>query len=159
MAAPALKMRRRKMMEQGTLKIKRMSFTGPEIEHLLEVLEGLLQSETEVAFAYFYGSPAEREKDEALPAPRDLDVAVYVQEADPFEVELRLQRRFYEETALPPEALDIRAINAAPLSIAVGILNSGRLIFCRDPLLHAESLENVANRCRGFRDLIEAAYA
>ena len=46
-----------------------------------------------------------------------------------------------------------------PLSIAIDIVRQGELLLCREVDAHAEFVEEVANKYRQLRGLIEVAYA
>jgi len=131
-----------------------------KVNELVDLVRDMFSSFPEVSFAYLYGSASSARKGQSgLPLPRDIDVAVYVKGGDPVRLELALQMEFYKLTGLPPEVLDVRSLNKAPLSIAIKIITQGELLLCREKDAHAEFVEEVANKYRQLRGLIEVAYA
>jgi len=66
---------------------------------------------------------------------------------------------FYHRSELVSETLDIRSLNKTPLSVAIEIITKGKLLFCRDEVVHADYLEKVANSYRQLQGLIREAYA
>ena len=131
-----------------------------KVNQLVGLVKNILSSFPEVGFAYLYGSARLARKGQTgLPLPRDIDVAVYVKEGDPVRLELALQMEFHKLTGLPPEVLDVRSLNGAPLSVVIEIVMQGELLLCREMDAHAEFVEEVANKYRQLRGLIEVAYA
>jgi predicted nucleotidyltransferase len=130
-----------------------------QIETALKAIVGLLQSQELVDFAYLHGSVLDYQRGEQLILPHDIDVAIYLNGGDWARVELELQSEFYKRTGLSPEVLDIHTLNNAPLPAAMGIIQGGRLLFCRDNLLHADFLDRVSNSMRRLAGLLEAAHA
>lgn len=136
-----------------------MRLNKSQIKKATKVLQALFPFYQKVVFAYIYGSALLFiEKRQSIP-PHDIDVAIYVKDADAIKLEMDLQMAFYKKTGLLPEMLDVRSLNNAPLSVRIEILTKGRLIFCRDELFHAEYIEQTSNLYRQLSGLIEAAYA
>ncbi len=136
-----------------------MKLTKTQIEQALKVLEKVLLLREDVVFAYLYGSTLSFLEGKQVILPRDIDVAIYIRNADILKTETELQLAFYQKTGLLPEILDIRSFNQAPLSARIEILTKGELIFCQDELFHAEYVEETSNLYRELSGLIEAAYA
>lgn len=129
-------------------------------DQLINLVQDLLRSCTSVVFAYLYGSFLYIETGGRIsPPPRDIDLAIYVQGADPIVVEMELQQKFFHITGLPPETMDVRSLNSAPDSFIMNVLTKGRLLLCRDQIMHADYIEAVSNRYRQVRELIETTYA
>jgi len=129
------------------------------VPKLLLIINRILSSHPEITFAYLYGSCISQSKGEkGSSPPADVDVAVYIREGDLLKTELDLQLQFHRQTGLPPEVLDVRNLNQAPLSVAIEIIARGKLIFCRDEEVHTDFVESVGRSYRQLRSLIGAAY-
>jgi predicted nucleotidyltransferase len=111
-------------------------FAAPDettVERVCWALADALASNPQVAFAYLYGSFAER-----LPF-RDIDVGVYLAQGatrDPDE-ELAMADALSRLLALP---VDVRIVNGAPPTFLVQVLRGVRLV-CRDEELLADVTE------------------
>jgi hypothetical protein len=130
-----------------------------QIDVALKTILDLMQAEERISFGYLHGSALELLSGEQRLAPRDIDVAIYLTGGDWMTIELELQTEFYRRTGLAPEVLDVHTLNHAPLSMSMRILRRGRLLFCRDPLQHADFLERISNSFRRLAGFFEAAYA
>jgi len=137
--------------------ITRLNIT--QIEESLELIKQILASTPAVSFAYLYGSALLYQRGDQSVSPRDIDIALFLTGGDLFRTELDLQMRFHNLTGFPPEILDVRSLNGAPLSIAIKIITEGELIFCRQSLFHADYLEKIAGMYRQLEGFIEVAYA
>jgi predicted nucleotidyltransferase len=129
------------------------------IDTALKTIFTLLQSQELVSFAYLHGSVLDFQSGEQSVLPHDIDVAIYLTEGDWVSVELELQTEFYRRTGLSPEVFDVHALNSAPITAAMEIIRRGKLLFCRDPLQHADFLECVSNSCRRLAGILEVAHA
>jgi len=132
--------------------------TKAQIKQSVKLLPEFLESLPQVAFCYLHGSILVFEKGELNLMPRDIDIAIYVTKGDYLKVELDLQLKFHRATGFPPEILDVRTLNEAPLEAAIEVITKGKLIFCRDELLHANYVEEVSNTYRQLAGLIEETY-
>ncbi len=117
-----------------------------------ERLASALEDDPGVSFAYLYGSFVE-------PLPfRDVDVAVWVRPEllagrSPMDYELDLGARLQR---LLRVLLDVRVVNAAPLSFLYHVLR-GRLVLCRDEAVLAEVVERTASRYLDIAPLLRQA--
>lgn len=130
-----------------------------EIEKALHTILAILQSQAEVGFAYLHGSLLDFQRGEQSFLPHDIDVAVYLTGGDWVGTALRMQLEFYRSTGLSPEVFDVHPLNNAPLETSMEIIKHGKLLFCRDSLLHSDFLENVSNTRRRLSGILEAAHA
>jgi predicted nucleotidyltransferase len=112
-----------------------------------------------VSFAYLHGSVVDLQRRRQTILPHDIDVAIYLSEGDWVTVELRLQSEFYMRTGLSPEVFDVHTLNNAPVTVAMEIIKHGKLLFCRDPLQHAEYVEAISNSRRRLAGILEVAHA
>lgn len=62
-------------------------------------------------------------------------------------------------TGLSHEVLDVHTLNNAPVAAAMKIIKVGKLLFCRDPLLHAEYVENISNSRRRLAGILDIVHA
>jgi hypothetical protein len=107
-------------------------------EAMLGALQKVLRAQSDVTFAYVHGSFLT-----GRPF-HDVDVAVYLNTA----VERRMGRRLMTlseelESALshtpgPIPAVDVRALNSAPLGFCYQVLRGGRLLSSRDESLRIQ---------------------
>lgn len=130
-----------------------------EVGAALKAAIALLESEESVSFAYLHGSVVDLQRRRQTILPHDIDVAIYLSEGDWVTVELRLQSEFYMRTGLSPEVFDVHTLNNAPVTVAMEIIKHGKLLFCRDPLQHAEYVEAISNSRRRLAGILEVAHA
>jgi predicted nucleotidyltransferase len=98
---------------------------------LIEELRRLLEPDTDVLFAYLYGSSV---NDPDL-FQSDIDVGVYLKPGDLKEyVKKEEQLTAFLVSHLHNDRIDLRIINALPLLLNYSILRDGILIFSRDEL-------------------------
>ncbi len=131
-----------------------MRIPREKIPGLVEAAERAAAVEERTLFAYLFGSAVE----EDLPTIGDLDVAVYTSEGDIFKIAADMGTAFSRLTGLPGDFLDVRDLKEAPPSAAMKIVKTGRLLFCRDPLEHAEFIERLSNEYRQIQGLLREAY-
>ena len=110
-----------------------------EREQIAQRLASGLDAEPSVVFAYLYGSFVE-------PRPfRDIDVGVYL-DGVPVDraagVALMLSESLSARLGMP---VDVRALNAAPVSFVYHVLR-GRLLVCRDEAILGAIIEQTASR-------------
>jgi predicted nucleotidyltransferase len=98
---------------------------------LTEELRRLLEPDTDILFAYLYGSSV---NDPDL-FQSDIDVGVYLKPGDLKEyVKKEEQLTAFLVSHLHNDRIDLRIINALPLLLKYSILRDGILIFSRDEL-------------------------
>jgi len=102
-----------------------------KVSSLIEQLRKLLEPDTDVLFAYLYGS--------SVTNPdlfgSDIDVGVYLKPGDLNEyVKKEEQLTAFLASHLHNNRIDLRIINALPLLLNYSILRDGILIFSRDEL-------------------------
>lgn len=129
-----------------------------KIETALNTILAILESQAEVGFAYLHGSALDFQRGEQLVLPHDIDVAVYLTGGDWVGTALKMQLQFHRSTGLTPEVFDVHPLNNAPLEAVIEIIKHGKLLFCRDRLLHSDFLENVSNTRRRLSRILEAAH-
>jgi predicted nucleotidyltransferase len=108
-------------------------------EELLRRLAAEMERESAIGFAYLYGSLLDTDR------VHDIDIGLYLREpiaktgsAIAPELSARL-------TAMAEVPVDVRILNAAPLSFMYHVVR-GRLLVCRDEALLTTILEDVARR-------------
>jgi hypothetical protein len=120
----------------------------PEERHRIEQpLAAELGSDRNVVFAYLYGSFAE-----SRPF-HDIDVGVYLRTISSDRVTataLDLAGRLSDRTRMP---IDVRILNAAPISFLFHVLR-GQLLYCRDDALLAEVMEHTVSRYLDIAPLV-----
>ena len=131
-----------------------MRLPREKLPELIEAARRAAEAEQRIVFAYLFGSAVE----EGLITIGDLDVAVYASGGDFFKIAADLGTIFAKLTGLPGAFLDVRDLKEAPPSAAMKILKTGRLLFCRDPLEHAEFIERLSNEYRQIQGLLREAY-
>ena len=130
-----------------------------EIEMAFNTILAILQSQAQVGFAYLHGSVLDFQRGEQSLLPHDIDVAVYLTGGDWVGTALQMQMEFYRSTGLSPEVFDVHPLNNAPLGAIMEIIKFGKLLFCRDSVLHSDFLENLSNSRRRLAGILEAAHA
>lgn len=126
--------------------------TPERLARLQASLARELHKETDVAFAYLYGSSLDQTK------IHDVDVGVYLHPAalkQARAVAARLQDRLPSILGLP---VDIRVLNQAPVTFIYHVLH-GSLLLCRDEKLHSIVLEDVARQYLDLAPLIRQSTA
>ena len=128
-----------------------------EREAMLDALREALRSQPDVLFAYVHGSfLTERPF-------HDVDVAVYLNTA----VERRMGRRLLalsdelgsalSQTPGPIPAVDVRALNSAPLGFRYQVLRGGRLLSSRDETLRIRWVVRTVERYLDLKPLRQRA--
>jgi len=126
-------------------------------ENVLFQIAGILEQETPVLLGYVYGSFI------ASDGFNDIDVAVLVDESqvqedtDLFRYELSLAARI--DLAIEGWEIDLRVINRAPLSFKFGVVNSGRLAYCRDEAVRVHFEATTRDRYFDFLPHLRRLYA
>lgn len=95
-------------------------------EEIIQKLISLLGYKDEILFAYMHGSFLVSKNF------RDIDIAVYLDEANSKEqlkYELRLEEELTRELNYP---VDVRSLNQAPPSFAYAVIKNGRRILVND---------------------------
>ncbi|MHA1261837.1 MAG: nucleotidyltransferase domain-containing protein [Candidatus Freyarchaeota archaeon] len=96
-------------------------------EALLRKIVNLLENREEVFWAFVYGSFL---RDVPF---RDVDIAVYVdRDVDPLDFRFRLDRELSRAIGLP---VDVKVINRAPPWFIIKVINEGRRLVEKIPLL------------------------
>ena len=96
-------------------------------EALLRKIVNLLENREEVFWAFAYGSFL---RDVPF---RDIDIAVYVyRDVDPLDFKFRLDRELLKAIGLP---VDVKVINRAPPWFIIKVINEGRRLVEKVPLL------------------------
>lgn len=130
--------------------------TSPERRAILDALQGIVEAEPNIVFAYVYGSFLE---DRPF---HDIDVAVYLdltdeQEMGAFALKLtaNLERSLFWKCNrnLP---VDVRVLNQAPLGFRYHVFR-GKLLFSRDSALHAQEIERTIGRYLDLKPLWQRA--
>lgn len=100
--------------------------TRSEKDAIENSLKGLLKKHPEVVFAYVHGSFARGEEFS------DIDIALYLGDipAGPLEYELSLEAECSKIVARFP--VDVKVLNAAPLSFRYHVIKDGALLIERD---------------------------
>ena len=126
------------------------NFSGEQRGQIEECLSVELAGDGDVVFAYLYGSFVE-------PQPfHDIDVGVYLQghpSESQTEKAIALAQRLTDRVRCP---VDVRALNAAPMSFVYHVLR-GRLLFSRDDSLLADVIERTVSRYLDAAPLIRQA--
>jgi predicted nucleotidyltransferase len=108
-------------------------------EALVCRLTAELEKESAVAFAYLHGSLLDSE------IVHDVDVGLYLRESDAERGAVIASELSAGLTAAAGLPVDVRVLNAAPLTFVYHVLR-GRLLVCRDEDLLTTMLEDVARR-------------
>ena len=105
---------------------KHRKLSKTEKDAIENALKGLLAKHAEVIFAYVHGSFARGEDFS------DIDIALYLGDvpASPLEYELSLEGECRE--AVPRFPVEVKVLNAAPLSFRYHVLKDGSLLIDRD---------------------------
>jgi predicted nucleotidyltransferase len=121
----------------------------PEREAILRALVARLQAEPRVAYAHLHGSFVDR------PVFHDVDVAIHVAGDSRFagHLALDLSTRLTEELGV---AVDVRAVNDAPLSFRFRALR-GRLLVSHDDERLAAAIEETTQRYLDIEPLLRIA--
>lgn len=120
-------------------------------EALVEALVARLRGEADLLYAYLHGSFLDQ------PAFRDVDVAIHVADAAAPGARLAL-RLSGELSATLGVAMDVRAINDAPLSFKFHVLR-GRPLMSRDDERLADAIETTARQYHDLEPLLRRATA
>lgn len=128
----------------------------------IEGIQRLLNKNPEVISAILFGSVVKGEI-----RPRDIDIALYFEETTAFKdilrIKIEIEERLKAITELKP---DIKILNITPLEAQLEIIDTGRVIYCRDwgkytdylERLSKEALETVQNRV-SLKEAEEELYA
>ena len=100
----------------------------------------------DVEFAYLFGS---RGRDCATPRS-DIDLAIYVSPAAD-EGDVRLEAARAGAAHLGTDAIDMIALNTAPIALAGRVLSSRRVLLDRDPFLRHRYESSTARLFQDFR--------
>jgi predicted nucleotidyltransferase len=121
--------------------MKRTRYTiQPEArEALVRRLAAELEKEPAVGFAYLYGSLLDSE------AVHDVDVGLYLHKSEAERGSVFASALSDRLTAVAGLPVDVRVLNAAPLSFLYHVLR-GRLLVCHDEDLLTVMIEDVARR-------------
>jgi uncharacterized protein YutE (UPF0331/DUF86 family)/predicted nucleotidyltransferase len=130
-------------------------------EAQLASLQGLFETEEEVAFAILFGSAASGRET----AESDVDVGAYFvpRREDPCEIDIEEEDAEFEseyelwracEQALGVN-VDFVVLNRAPATIAAAALLTGRLLAVNDGRLYRRFFNEVTTLAEDFRDLVE----
>ena len=98
-------------------------------------IKSVLEKHPEIVFAYIHGSFAKREDF------KDIDVAVYLKDipSSPLQYELALETALMG--AAPHYPVDVRMLNASPLSFKYNVIKEGVLLMVRDDDLRTDFQE------------------
>jgi len=118
------------------------------VQTILQKLSAALEPETDLAFAYLFGSVA---KGRSGPLS-DVDAAVY------FSPQGDARSRFHRQiqlisklsSALDRDDVDVVRLQDAPLDLAREVVENGKLLFCRDDALRVDFVFRVV------RDYLDA---
>ena len=102
--------------------------------HLIETLTPQLEKESNLAFAYLYGSSTEQQ------TVHDVDIGLYYQTTDSIPISDRMLTLANQLSSALHIPVDIRILNHAPLSFLFHVLQ-GQLLTDQHPDLHATILE------------------
>lgn len=91
----------------------------------MEKIKKFLQKDTNILFAYLYGSYATQT---ALP-DSDIDIAVYLKEGD---MHYYLKKDEELLGSIPNDKIDIRILNTMPLLLKFRVIKEGKVIFSQD---------------------------
>jgi predicted nucleotidyltransferase len=125
-------------------------FSGEQRGRIEECLAAELAGDGDVVFAYLYGSFLEPQPFHAI------DVGVYLQgrpSESQTEKAVALAQQLADRVRCP---VDVRALNAAPMSFLYHVLQ-GRLLFSRDDSLLADVMERTVSRYLDAAPLIRQA--
>jgi len=92
---------------------------------LMEKIKELLQKDTDILFAYLYGSYATQT---TLP-DSDIDIAVYLKEEN---MDYYLKKDEELLGSIPNDNIDIRILNTMPLLLKFRVIKEGKIIFSQD---------------------------
>lgn len=94
-----------------------------EKNSIIHDVKKVLDSKSDALFAYVHGSFHEGNF-------RDIDVAVYLKnKKNPLKYEMELENELEKKLRYP---VDVRVLNASPLSFRFKAIKNGELIFCKD---------------------------
>ncbi len=127
---------------------------------ILREIKTLLFNQSEIEFAFLFGSFARNEETELS----DIDIAIYYTEDKSnyearmfeFDIESKLTEK------LPTQKFDVRSLNNAPIIVIGKIINEGKIIFTRDEAVLTDFI--VQNRLKYmdymivYKPLLEKRY-
>jgi predicted nucleotidyltransferase len=124
-------------------------------------IEKVLNNNPSVIFAYLYGSCLDSE------SFQDVDIAVYsTDESDPFRLSFDLKIALAEDTELPPEIFDVRAINHLldkgdmfALLYLKEVLSKGKLLVDKNFSERSKYIESFSMKYRQCEGLIAEVLA
>ena len=112
-------------------------------EAIIDTLTDLLRAESDVVFAYVYGSFAGEDEF------RDIDVGLFLANSPDQRTAraLEISGRLSTRAGYP---VDVRPLNAAPVTFLFHVLYAGRLLVSRNDELLADLIERTA---RSYHDI------
>jgi predicted nucleotidyltransferase len=134
-------------MQPAVQTVRKFLFSKEEKDNLVVKLRSLLEGQSAVQFAYLYGSFLDD-----LPC-HDIDVGIYVQgikETDMTFYGLELGEQFSREVSC---LVDLRVLNNCSVPFLYNVLK-GKLIFDRNPDLHAQVFERTVSRYLDMKPLL-----
>lgn len=103
-------------------------------------IQGILKTCPYISFAILYGSIV---KDD--PRPRDIDIAIYLDDYGGLENEISLKLKLGEDfSKFLKKKVDLRILNTAPVEFQLEIVETGILLYCKDRELYSEYLERLS---------------
>lgn len=134
-------------MQPAVQAARKFLYSKEEKDNLILKLRSFLESQNAVQFAYLYGSFLDN-----LPC-HDIDVGIYVQgikDTDMTFYGLELGEQLSRELSC---LVDPRVLNNCPVSFLYRVLK-GKLIFDRNPELHAQVFERTVSRYLDMKPLL-----
>lgn len=115
-----------------------------EKETIVNRITKSLEVHQEISFAYIHGSFLQESNF------RDIDVAVYLKNTpeSPLQYELQLEAELMK--SLGKFTIDVRVLNASPLSFCYHVIKGGRILMARDDDIRADFQENTIKRYLDF---------
>lgn len=103
-------------------------------------IQELLTARPEIISAILFGSFIRGDR-----RPRDMDIALYFEEATGLKEELKikaeLEERLKKIRGLKP---DIKILNIAPIEAQLEIIETGKVIYCKDKEKYTDYLERLS---------------
>jgi len=115
-----------------------------EKETIVNRITKSLEVHQEISFAYIHGSFLQEGHF------KDIDVAVYLKNTpeSPLQYELQLEAELMK--SLGKFTIDVRVLNASPLSFRYHVIKRGRILMARDDDIRADFQENTIKRYLDF---------
>lgn len=123
-------------------KAKKLPITEKEI--IINRITKFLEVHQEISFAYIHGSFLQEGHF------KDIDVAVYLKNIPESFLQYELELEAELMKSLGESAIDVRVLNASPLSFRYHVIKGGRILMARDDDIRADFQENTIKHYLDF---------